>query len=462
MADLEDLSNFVDSDIDLGEDVPVEEPYCEFLTGSSGTGKTFELKRRIQEDPSYGVMGSTTGISAVNLGTRTIHSILGYFNTATLEDNFRMGFLQAKLRKIAMEDGVKNVVIDEVSMLSPAQLDTIYQAVREVNHYKTMDGRRLGLVLTGDFCQLPVVTEKGEPPPGYAFDANCWPEFQKNTTRLTKFWRQDNPQFLDALNLLRAGKGREASEILRTLTRFQPGVDPRYDGTTILSTNREVERANVLRLQQVKGRPVVVASKRWGKPSSEWKLIPDQLQLKIGALVMILSNDSPAFTYVNGDLGHIMDFTEDGASGRQTFQVKLLRNENVVNIGKIHRTTTSRDEPEEVKSGQMQIDDVPICEPPVIPPSFGQISLQAGRGIWHIGGVEYFPLRIGYAATVFKTQGLSLDKAQIDFRGVFFGHPASLYVALSRCRTPQGLRLVGLPDTFVKRCVVDPRVIPWL
>jgi ATP-dependent exoDNAse (exonuclease V) alpha subunit len=468
MPELNDLDgSFIDQEIDLGEEVEVREPYCEFLTGSSGSGKTFEIKRRVELDHSYGTVGSTTGVSAVNLNTRTIHSILGYFNTASLEDNFRMGYLQARLRKLAMEDGYRNIVIDEVSMLPSAQLTVIYEAVKEVNAYKTMqaEGRQLGIVLTGDFMQLPAVSEDGSKTCDYAFLSQYWPSFQANTTRLTKIWRQDNLEFVNALNLLRAGKGAEAADLLRTMTRFQPNVDPRFDGTTILSTNKEVERANTLRLIQVKGRPVVVSSRRWGKPSGEWKLIPDQLQLKIGALVMILANARSGatgqFEYVNGDLGHIVDFTGDDVN-RQTFQVKLLRNERIVNIGKIHRTTTTKDEPEEVRLGKIRVEDIPTCAPPVEPPPFGQISLELERGTYHVGGIEYFPLRIGFAATVFKVQGLTLDKVQIDYRGAWFGHPGSLYVALSRCKTPEGLRLVGLPDVFVKRCKTDPQVLPWL
>src|SRR5207302_2058481 len=101
----------------LGEDVREEEPYCEFLTGEAGTGKTYELQRRIREDYSYGLLGATTGIAAVNLGTRTIHSALGFYDTTSLEDNFRMGYLQARLRKIALEEGLRNIVIDEISMM---------------------------------------------------------------------------------------------------------------------------------------------------------------------------------------------------------------------------------------------------------------------------------------------------------------------------------------------------------
>jgi ATP-dependent DNA helicase PIF1 len=465
MPDLDDLGSFIDSEIDLGEDAPTQEPYCEFLTGSAGTGKTFELQRRIRENPGYGIMAATTGIAAVNLQTRTINSILGYFNTVSLQDNFRLGYLQARLRKLALEDGMRNLVVDEISMMSPSQLQTIYEGIKEVNNQKGMRdaGASIGLILTGDFCQLRPVYEKGEIDEGYAFNAQCWSEFAKNTTRLTKVWRQDNPKFLEAINLLRCGKGNEAAEVLKTFMRFQVNVDPNFDGTTILSVNKEVDRTNLLRMQQVRGRPLVVTSRRWGKPDASWKLIPEQLVLKTGALVMILANDAPNFSFVNGDLGHVRDFTgTDSEVSSKSFQIELKRNGNIVNIHKIHRTTMTKDEPDEVKTGQVTMDNVYKCAPPLVPPAFGQISLDVERGLWHIGGIEYYPLRVGYAATVHKTQGLSLDNVQVDYRGRFFGNPGSLYVAVARCRTPEGLRLVGMPDCFSKRCNIDPEVEPWL
>jgi ATP-dependent exoDNAse (exonuclease V) alpha subunit len=76
--------------------------------------------------------------------------------------------------------------------------------------------------------------------------------------------------------------------------------------------------------------------------------------------------------------------------------------------------------------------------------------------------VEYFPLRLAYATSVHKSQSLTLDKVQIDFRNNFFGQPAMLYEAISRCRSLQGLRLVGQSDVFIKRCNIDPRIAKWL
>lgn len=78
------------------------------------------------------------------------------------------------------------------------------------------------------------------------------------------------------------------------------------------------------------------------------------------------------------------------------------------------------------------------------------------------GAVRFYPLRLAYASTVHKSQGLTLDRVQIDFRDAFFASPSMLYVALSRAREAQGLRLVGTPEQFARRCQADPRAAPWI
>ena len=90
------------------------------------------------------------------------------------------------------------------------------------------------------------------------------------------------------------------------------------------------------------------------------------------------------------------------------------------------------------------------------------VMLQEPRPTWITGWIRYFPLRLAYATTVHKSQGLSLDSIQLDLSPGFLGAPAMMYVALSRCRTPGGLVLVGSPDQIVAKTKVDPRVVEWL
>lgn len=447
-----DLNDFDDVEIEGGFERTEDEsaPACQFITGEAGTGKTFGVKMSIEEDPTYGSLCATTGIAAVNLGAVTINSLLGFFDTESMRDAFQRGSLMAKLHKIS-DKGCRNIVVDESSMMDKFQLDILYEAIKTVNRYKSVK-EPMGIVLVGDLCQLPPICKGSKPGanPLWIFKADCWPKFRDNTTRLTKMWRQTDPEFLQAINHLRRGEGGPAAEIMKTLTRFEPTTNGLFDGTTILPLNDEVDRHNFVRLGRVSGRPVVVQSRRWGKQSGEWrKNIPEQLQLKIGAYVMILANDSPRFSYVNGDTGYIKDFDGD------SFTVELVRTQQCVQIGRLHRTVALREPPADNTEGPWE-----EAGPFIVP--FGKVSYDEDKELWHHGGVLYYPLRLAWASTVHKSQGLSLDRCQIDIRGGFCGQPAMSYVAISRCRTPQGLRIVGTPDLLAKRCNTDPEVQPWL
>lgn len=437
---------------------------CEFLTGQAGTGKTFEIQRRIRchnleedeegyehfGDPEdkreYAVLCASTGIAAVNLGAaRTIHSTLGYRDTETLVDNYIGGSVTRKIADLAHD--YQNLVLDEVSMTDALQLDTIVRAFDDAMTWKSVK-RPMGLILTGDFCQLPPV--EGQ----WAFKANCWPRFAANTTRLEKVWRQTDPNFMAAINTIRRGAGTDGAMLLRkTAAQWDTANDIHFDGTTIMAKNKAVDSYNGVRMDRLPGKPVAVKSLRWGRQRSEWAKIPEVLQLKIGAYVMILANDSPAFTYVNGDCGHIVDFV----NGK--FSIKLVRDGGrVVHIGPLERGYEVKRVPDDVGEIKKGTFGMMIGRPyDKREPFYDDYSRR-----YVLGQVKYYPLRLAYAATVHKTQGLSLDKVQMDVRDGFFGAPAMTYVALSRARTPEGLRIVGGMDVFAKRVKFDPDVVPWL
>jgi len=400
----------------------------EFVCGSAGTGKTTELRRRIDANRFYATLCSTTGISAINMGCLTINAVLRYFDTESMSDNYFRGRLHRSLREL-LEAGYENLAIDEVSMMDATQLDVLYQANLDL---ETQLKKSLGIVLCGDFAQLAPIKAK------WCFEADCWPEFANNTTRLEKVWRQGDERFLEAVNLTRRGQGAEAASILREISTFTHTVQSDFDGTTILSKNDEVDRFNWLALKKLNTREINVDSQRQGKLRSEWKYIPETLKVKVGAYVMILSNDVVGgFRFANGDCGHVVDFTEK----EETFLIKLVRNGDVVPIRKIQRDNSGRNEPEG---------------------SGSEARFDAINGRWIYGSITYYPIRLAYASTVHKTQSLTLDRVQVDIRHGFFGKEAMLYVAVSRCRTPEGLRVVGTPELFAKRCRIAPEIIPWL
>jgi ATP-dependent DNA helicase PIF1 len=438
----------VDDDVSgSGADV-----YCEFLTGSAGTGKTYTIRQRIADNPNYAILSSTTGISAINLGAITLNSLLGYYDTDSLEESMLKGYLEKRLRDI-IENGYSNLVIDEVSMLDKRQLDMIYEGIRRVNERSEWhDKGKLGLVLTGDYCQLPPVKAD------WSFKADCWPKFEANTVRLTKCWRQSDVKFLEAINLIRSGNGRDGVRILRDIgIPFSIQSDKTFDGTTIMAKNDAVDSYNFIAHSRVNGQLTTVKNSRWGKLRKEWDNIPNELSLKVGAYVMLLVNDAPRFTYVNGDCGHIIDYEDESGM----FGVRLVRNNSEVSIGRLTRFNHQKDAPRELgednRSLRMAYAYDPECDELPQSPAF-DIKVRK----WIVGAVTYWPIRLAYAITIHKSQSLSLPRLQMDVNSHFMGAPAMMYVGISRCSDPAGLKIVGTPEMMADKVKVHPEVLKYL
>lgn len=479
-----------------------------YLTGQAGTGKTYLVRQHIQRDPSFGVLAATTGIAAINLGpgVPTIHSLLGFGNTQGAEDSYTSGWMLRKLREVA-KSGARWVVVDEASMLHRKVLDNIVLALDDYNQtWSESDETLLGLMLVGDLCQLPPVPDKligeggkyilskqkkevNEPTP-WSFLAECWPRFDQNTIKLTEIRRQADQTFIAALNAARVGKGKEAVELLKAAgANFRFTLHPQFDGTTIVATNDEVDRYNQAQLLKVDGESFILKADRWcakDYPPGEWKNIPDQSKFKVGALVMLLNNDAKGRRYVNGDLAHIKGVVRLGdgmeldgpalepGDGLDEFgeveiqrvqqepkrdpqeivavEVELVRTGEKVFIEKIIRPTYQLNKPEMdyitpgPSKDKIRHDRVPGMQ----------------RRVWVMGELEYFPMRLAYATTVHKSQGLSLDLVQVNPSARFFGSPQMAYVALSRCRTAQGLTIVGGEKQLAEKINSDPVLARWM
>jgi ATP-dependent DNA helicase PIF1 len=433
------------TDLDFEETPP---PRCGLITGAAGTGKTYLVRERIRNDRREGVLCATTGIAGVNLGTITINALLRYFDTESLLNAYVSGRLVSRLAALAKSH--RNLYVDEVSMMPAEQLDVLFQAVRDANAQKGVQKTNpegLGIVLTGDFAQLPPIKAR------WAFEAECWPEFERGTVRLEKNWRQGEGEFLAAINHLRSGDGEAGASLLKssTATEFVPSLDLHFPGTTIMSKNDEVERFNWVALQRIRGEAFSVGSKRWHQGMflpSEWKHVPVKLELKVGAYVMILANDtkSGTFAYANGDCGWVV-----GRSAN-AMQVRLVRNDEVVEVGLIER-----------RAHVAELDDVHYKKETVTRrPTWGELWFDETAEKYVVGAMKYLPLRLAFASTVHKSQGLTLDRIQLDIRNGFFGKPAMAYVAVSRCRTAEGLRVVGTPDLLAQRCCIDPKIKRWV
>jgi ATP-dependent DNA helicase PIF1 len=431
-------------------------PTFTYLAGAAGSGKTFATKAWAEQEKGL-LLCATTGIAAINLGGETINSILGYFDTASLQEAYITGFLTARLGKL-WKAGVKRLIVDEVSMLAADQLTFLVKAVEEVNGRGYVLGKwakdpdeedspppAMGMTLVGDFLQLSPVKAP------YAFESPEWERFVEHTITLTDIRRQADPDFIEALRAARAGRGDKVVEYFQAHGGIQMETDDRFEGPTIVAKNESVDRYNGLRLAQLPGADVTFPSTRWGKLRSEWGTlekppktwgIPEVLQLKQGALVMVLSNyrdELRQLVYVNGDLGTLLE-ADHGLA-----YVALQRTGEIVEVQPVTRQVRVPCDSE--RRAELR--------------KLGQLDRIDGK--WEIvGGITYMPLRVAYASTVHKSQGLSLDRVQVNIRDPFFKTAGMMYVALSRARSAAGLRLVGSPKTLIERCVTDPRLRGWL
>lgn len=440
------------------------------LSGTAGVGKTFvarELIKRVE-----GVeLCATTGIAAVNLGEgQTINSLIKYYDTDSLRQMFLDGILQAQLRRLRRA-GLRKILLDEKSMLSGHQLTFLARAIDEINTTKSVedmtddqmgsdrqaeDPPPVGLILVGDFGQLPPVKEP------FAFESAEWGRFKEHRCKLTTIRRQSDREFIRALHDVRAGRVQDALAYF-TGDKFSPTTDEGFEGTTIFALNAAVDRYNQLRLDKCPGREITFTATRWGKQLPDWKHVLSPLTLKIGALVMILANkrymsdddDRPgALMYANGDLGEIMDV--QGVEPRQRVLVKLQRTGGVVPVTMVIREALAPLEPGRRKELREEQENWRRVVQP------GEPSDKVKDKYEIVGTITYMPLRLAWGSTVHKTQGLTLDRVQVNINDGFFGKPSMLFVALSRARTPQGLRIVGSQRTFIGRCATEPKVQPWL
>jgi ATP-dependent exoDNAse (exonuclease V) alpha subunit len=372
------------------------------------------------------------------MNTTTIHSLMGFYDLASMEDALIDGRLQRRLRKL--KDLYDYIILDELSMFSGEELDTLCIALDQINENEE---KQLGLILVGDMGQLPPIDGK------WAFEANNWDRFKDNIQLLTKVWRQDNKDFIALLDLAREGNNQGVLDYCKSLNiEFHREVDTNYEGTTIFSKNAQVDSFNAIKLNKLIGKSITVRKKSLGIQLKEWNKIPLESTFKVGSYVMLLVNkpleyinELPSgFVFSNGDCGYIQEYDDIN----KVFHIKLIRNDKIVEVPEITRYNESRHKPDVYQSS---ISD--------------EIYYNEERRKYILGQVSYFPIRLAYAATVWKTQGLSLDKIQLDIRNVWWKSPNAVYVALSRARTLEGIRLITTDQLILKRMCVDLKVLQF-
>ena len=371
-----------------------------FLTGAAGSGKTYILNRYIQWLRERGIepaVTASTGIAATHIGGQTIHawSGIGIKDELSPYDLDRIG-QNEKLVKRFQRTHV--LIIDEVSMLSARTLTMINQSIQAgLQTYEPFGGMQI--VLCGDFFQLPPVTRNSEKLQ-YAFQSKTWHELALHMCYLTDQYRQNDTDLSALLNAIREGN---VTKPLRTLVEKRIGHTVPKDIPHLYTHNVNVDELNSKRLEALSTPPRIFSMKGKGSKKrlemlKKGLLVPEKLTLKKGAVVMFVKNH-PQGLYVNGTLGTVTGFTSQNP------------------LVKTHSGETIETEP-----ASWQIED--------------------GEKV--LAEVTQIPLRLAWAVTIHKSQGLTLDAAYIDLTKTFVGGQG--YVALSRVKTFSGLYLEGVND----------------
>ncbi len=393
-----------------------------FLTGEPGSGKTHTVNEYVVWLKAHGIepaITASTGIAATHIGGYTIHSWsgIGIKRTLSAYDLDRISQNEKVAKRVR---ATKILIIDEVSMLSAATLSMVDAVCREIlDPQKPFGG--LQVLLVGDFFQLPPVisgefsgNDKSKDPAidmfsdaisktQFAFTSNAWRSLNPIVCYLSEQHRQEDEDFLQILSAIRHGEIDETHrDMLRT--RYSPKVQG--DRAQLFSHNADVNTINDRELEKITEAARVFnmtsrGSDRLVEGLKKGCLSPERLTLKVGARVMFTKNDIAGRSYVNGTLGVVTSF----AQGTGYPVVKMHNGRSMV-----------------VEPAEWRIDD-----------NGKTLAL-----------ITQLPLRLAWAMTVHKSQGMSLDAAHMDLSGAFeYGQG---YVALSRVRTLKGLSLAGLNE----------------
>jgi len=387
-----------------------------FLTGKAGTGKTTFLNRLRELSPKRMVVVAPTGVAAINAQGVTIHSFFQIAPGLHLPDyttEQKSGRFQFSKEKKNILRTLDLLVIDEVSMVRADLMDAIDGVLRRYRNPRIPFGG-VQLLLIGDLQQLSPIVEDNEQElleryydSPYFFSSHALQQISYVTVELKHIYRQSDEIFINLLGKIREGKIDQ--EIVDQLNqRYIPNYEPREeDGCIRLTThNRMAVEYNEHKLQELSGTIHTFSCHVKGDfPISSYPA-DDDLQLKVGAQVMFIKNDTgEGREFYNGKIGHVTGFQDDFIF----VHCKGDDHDICVSIAEWQNTRITLDE--ETKELKETV----------------------------IGTFSQFPLRLAWAITVHKSQGLTFDHAVLDINKSFAS--GQVYVALSRCRTLEGVVL---------------------
>ena len=390
-----------------------------YITGAAGSGKTHLLNMYIEylddHEVSLGITAST-GIAATHMGGVTIHSWTGlgirnYLSEFDLESMLEKQYLFKRMEK------VKVLIIDEVSMLHHFRLDMVDQVLKAFKRSDEPFGG-IQVILCGDFFQLPPVSRYGEPDPKFVYHSSAWKEGDFKVCYLEEQYRQNDDISIRVLNDIRGSRVDEGT-MTHVRSRFKMNDGERVipAPTRLYTHNIDVDSVNVQELNHLSGDAMTYEMETHGNPNlvdilKKSCLAPELLKLKVGSKVMFVKNNFEV-GYANGTLGVVKEL--EGLAGGPV--VETLKGVSI-------------DVP--VESWTIEED--------------GKVKAE----------LKQYPLRLAWAITVHKSQGMSLDAVEVDLSKSF--EKGMGYVALSRVRSWSGLAILGFHDRALD---VDPEVLSF-
>ncbi len=378
-----------------------------YLTGPAGSGKTYVLNQYIKYLRQSGIVvgvTASTGIAATHMNGMTIHSWagLGIGDTIDIERILAKSTIKKRMAETRV------LIIDEVSMLDGHVLDAV-DAVTRAFKDKSKPFGGLQVVLSGDLFQLPPVTKSGEP--FFIFNSDAWKSMNLKICYLEEQHRQNDSNLLGILNAIRSNSVDDTH--FETLSER---IKPAPSGEEVIKLythNAHVDDINTAELHKLKSETKTYQMTGKGRQSAVESLVnrclaSEKLTLKIGCEVMFVANN-PAKQFYNGTLGRVVKFNDDGKPVVQTKQHLITVDEH---------------------TWKTEDGDKTIAE------------------------ITQLPLRLAWAITIHKSQGMSLDAAEIDLSRSF--EPGMGYVALSRVKNIEGLYIKGINNMAM---VVNPQII---
>ncbi|MCA6436917.1 MAG: AAA family ATPase [Bacteroidetes bacterium] len=411
---------------------------CVFLTGNAGTGKTTLLKYIKSKTHKRMAIIAPTGVAAINAGGTTIHSFfqfnfttflpkiksngeVDYLSSFTQNFNFRAG-------KLGIIKNLELLVIDEVSMVRADMLDQIDIALRNIRKIFDLPFGGVQVLLIGDMYQLPPVIKSDEMAllstvynAFYFFNSKVIEKHFPVFVELTKIYRQKDERFVDLLNAVRLNIITEQQlEMLNQ--RFDPQLTKSdYENNITLTThNAKADKINTEALQSISGKEYCFEAKVKGSFNENAYPVEETLWLKVGSKVMFLKNNNEK-NYYNGKIGFVTKLTDEFV---------FVKCEEDYQEIKVERETWSN-----------------------VNYALNEQTKNIEENV--LGSFIQFPLRLAWAVTVHKSQGLSFEKVIVDVGESFSA--GQVYVALSRCRSLEGLKL----SSKISRSVLfnDERII---